>query len=458
MSIRRRLGLSLIVIVVFALVGAALGAGGDKDANGYRVRAIFDNSSFVIKGEDVKISGVNVGTIDGLDVDDHHRAVVVLKITDPAFVPFRKDATCHVGLQSLIGEQYVECSPTQPRGGNAAPAAALPKIAKGQPGAGQHLLPVSQTSSPVGQDLLNDIMRVPEQQRLPLIINELGAGLTGNGDALAAALRRASPTLQKADKLVAILADQNETLARLTDDSAAILAPLAQHRRDLTGFIKNAGTAGAATARQGDALEENFARLPAFLKELGPAADRLGALADQATPAIAALDDQAPSVNQATQELGPLSTQATGALKTLGRVADQGRQTLPKANRVVTQLANLGVPLQPLAQNLGNLSASFDRTGGIESLMHFIYFYVGAINGEDASGHYTRAGLSFSNCATRAVAVDPGCSSDFFDGDSGSGGGSDSASAASTSQKSAAKAPSSKASSSLLSYLLDGGR
>lgn len=451
MSVRRRLGLSAIVIVVFALVGAALGAGGDSASGGYRVRAIFDNSSFVIKGEDVKISGVNVGKIDDLDVDSHHRAVVVLKITDPAFIPFRKDATCHVGLQSLIGEQYVECSPTQPRGGDKAPAPELPKVPQGQPGAGQHYLPVSQTSSPVGQDLLNDIMRVPQQQRLPLIINELGAGLTGNGDALAAALRRASPTLQKADKLVAILADQNRTLARLTDDSATILAPLAQHRRDLTGFIKNAGTAGAATARQGDALEQNFARLPAFLKELGPAADRLGALADQAAPAIRALDDQAPSVNQATQELGPLSTQATGALKTLGRVADQGRQTLPKANRVVTQLADLGVPLEPLAQNLGDLSASFDKSGGIESLMRFIYFYVGAVNGEDASGHYTRAGLGFNQCVQRRGEEVSGCSAQYFDDTSSSGSGDASAASVQT------KAVEPDATSALLGYLLDGG-
>jgi ABC-type transporter Mla subunit MlaD len=454
MSLRRRLGLSVIVIVVFVLVGAALGAGGDNKDKDYRVRAVFDNSSFVIKGEDVKISGVNVGTIDGLDVDQQHHAVVVLKITDPAFVPFRKDATCRVGLQSLIGEQFVECSPTQARGGDQKPAAVLPTVPKGQPGAGQHYLPVSQTSSPVGQDLLNDIMRVPEQQRLPLIINELGAGLTGNGEALASALRRASPTLQKADQLVAILADQNRTLAKLTDDSSEILAPLAQHRRDLTGFIKNAGTAGAATASQGDALEQNFARLPAFLRELGPAADRLGALADQATPTIQALDAQAPSVNQATQELGPLSTQATGAVKTLGRVADQGRRTIPKANRVVSQLADLGLPLQPLAQNLGALSSSFDRSGGIESLMRFIMFYTGAINGEDSSGHYTRAGLSFGDCTTRTPAVEANsiCQAKFVDQIAKPAPKDTGATAASVKP-----APSANTSAALLSYLLDGG-
>lgn len=266
MTLKRRALYSLIVVFVVAAVAAAVGAGGDDDGGGYRVRAVFDNASFVIAGEDVKVAGVNVGKIDSLDVDDKKRAVVVLRIEDPAFVPFRKDATCRIGLQSLIGEQFVECEPTQVRGGDAQPAPELPEIADGEPGAGQHLLPVSRTSSPVGADLLNTIMRVPQRQRLPLIINELGAGLSGNGEALRAALTRSSPALQQADKLVAILAKQNETLGRLTDESDAILAPLAERRKSLTGFVKNAADAGAATARQGDALEASFARFPAFLR------------------------------------------------------------------------------------------------------------------------------------------------------------------------------------------------
>jgi ABC-type transporter Mla subunit MlaD len=457
-TLRRRLVVSLAVFVTAVCVGAALGAGGDGDGDGYRVRAIFDNASFVISGEDVKVAGVNVGTIDSLDVDDKNRAVVVLKIDDPAFRPFRTDAKCHVGLQSLIGEQFIECEPTQVRGGDRAAAPELPKIKDGEPGAGQHLLPVDRTSSPVGADLLNNIMRVPQRQRLPLIINELGAGLSGNGEALSAALKRASPTLQQADELVAILARQNKMLGKLVDDSDAVLAPLAKRRKDLGTFVKNVGDTAAATAREGDALEENFARFPAFLQELGPAADRLGELADQTTPAIrnlaseaatvnastkllGPLAQQAPAVNEATARLGPFTRQARPALKTLGKVADQGRQTFPKFEAQADQLNKLGTPLVPLAENLAKLSSSFDDTGGIESLMSFIYFYTGAVNGEDASGHYTRAGLGFSNCVDRSDANSVndtlGCTAAFFDKDSA-----------------AATAARAKASSALLGYLL----
>jgi ABC-type transporter Mla subunit MlaD len=437
MMLRKRLLISLAVFAAAVAVGAALGAGGSDDGGGYRVRAIFDNASFVIAGEDVKVAGVNVGTIDKLDVDAKHRAVVVLKIEDPAFRPFRTDASCTIRLQSLIGEQFVECAPTQQRGGDQKPAPELPTIKSGQPGAGQHLLPVARTSSPVGQDLLNDIMRVPERQRLPLIINELGAGLSGNGEALQAALKRASPALQQADNLVAILARQNKTLGQLTDDSSAVLAPLAKRRKDLGGFVKNVGLTAAATARQGDAFEANLSKLPAFLRELGPAADRLGELADQASPAIDNFASEAAAVNATTERLGPLAKQADPTVQTLGKVADQGRKTFPKADAVVSQLDKLGIPLQPLAANLGKLSSSFDDTGGIESLMRFIYFYTGAVNGEDASGHYTRAGLSFSACVTRTPDVTPGCGATFFD-----------------SKAASASAARAKASSSLLGYLL----
>ena len=74
----------------------------------------------MIKGEDVKIAGVKVGKIESLDVTPDNKAAVVLDITDPGYQDFRKDATCTIRPQSLIGEQFVECTPTQKRAPGAA--------------------------------------------------------------------------------------------------------------------------------------------------------------------------------------------------------------------------------------------------------------------------------------------------------------------------------------------------
>lgn len=451
-ALRRRIVISVAVFVAAVCVGAALGAGGDGDGKGkYLVRATFDNASFVIPGEDVKVAGVVVGSIDSLDVDAKHRAVVVLRIDDPAFKPFREDASCRVGLQSLIGEQFVECDPTRKRGAGRSPAPELTTIKDGEPGAGQHPLPVDRTSSPVGVDLLNNIMQVPQRQRLPLILNELGAGVAGNGEELNAAIKRASPVLQKADELVATLASQDKMLGKLTDDSDEILASLADRRKDIGRFIKNTGDAASATARQGDDLEQSFAKFPAFLKQLGPATDRLGAFADQATPAIEGFSAQAASVNEATKLLGPIAEQATPTFTSLGKVADQGRATFPALLKDAQQINKLGTTLQPVADNLAKLSTSLDQTGGIESLMRLIYFYVGAINGEDASGHYTRTALGFNACVDRSDAdpklFDPlnTCLSKFT-APAGDGSGDDA---------SAARA---KTSSALLGYLMGDGK
>jgi ABC-type transporter Mla subunit MlaD len=454
---RGRLIAAAALVAVCLAAGLAIGAGGDNGGGRYLVRAVFDNSSFVIPGEDVKVAGVKVGKIDSLDLTKDNKAVVVLNITDPAFQSFKTDAGCRIALQSLIGEQFVDCKATA--GGNDGRAKALPAIKDG-PGKGQHLLSVSHNTTPVGVDLLNNIMRQPQRERFRLIISELGAGLAANGEGLRKAVRRANPALQQVDNVVAILARQNDMLGKLVDDSDTVLGPLAEHRKDLGGFVDTAGQTAVATAKQGDALEQNFAKLPAFLEQLKPATQRFGALADQMTPAVASLSAQAPAVNQALKDLGPFSLSATPALKTLGNVADRGRQTFPKIGGLVDSLGNLATPLQPLAANLGDVSSSFDSAGGFESLMRFIYNYTGTVNGEDAQGHFLRSTVDVTNCVQRAT-TSPSCPSTFEKpGSEDASAAKAQATATATATAATSTAEKTKAASTLLDYLLgqDGGK
>jgi ABC-type transporter Mla subunit MlaD len=402
----------LLVFLIAAGIGALIAASSGSNDNAYRVRAVFDNASFLIPGEDVKIAGVKDGTIDRLDLTRDNKAAVVLRIDDPAFHGFRKDAHCKVGLQSLIGEQFVECVPTQARGPGVKPAPPLHRLASG-PGAGQYLLPVTGTTTPVNQDLINNIVRVPQAQRLRLIINELGAGLAGNGTELRAALRRANPALQQTDRVVAVLARQNRTLARLVEVSDQVLSPLARRRKELTGFVTKAGLTAQATARQGDALEQNLRKLPGFLEKLGPAADDFGALADQMTPALESLRRHSGAINTTVENLGPTAKVATPALVALGDTAEHAADTFPALEPTTKKLTDLTQPLEPLAKDLAALSSSFDKTGGIEDVMRFIYFYTAAVNGEDQMGHYIRGGLQVSVCSGRSSLRSPGCEADF---------------------------------------------
>jgi ABC-type transporter Mla subunit MlaD len=401
-----------LVFVVSALIGALIASSSGGSDGVYRVRAVFDNASFLIAGEDVKIAGVKVGTIDRLDLTAGNKAAVVLKIQDPAFRPFRADATCHVGLQSLIGEQFVECAPTQARGPGVKAPPPLPEIKSG-PGKGEHLLPVSHTTTPVNADLILDIMRVPERERFRLVINELGAGLAGNGTELRKAIRRANPALQQTDRVIAVLARQNRTLAQLVSESDQVLGPLAKKRRELAGFITKAGETAQATAERGDDLERDFKKLPPFLEKLGPAAEDFGRLADEATPALESLRTQAASINKTVEGLGPTAKKATPALVALGDTAERATTVFPELEPTTTKLTGLARPLLPLSMDLADVSSSFDKTGGVENLMRFIYYYTASTNGEDELGHYIRASLNVNVCSGRVSKVAPGCESNF---------------------------------------------
>ncbi len=382
-----------IAVALGIAAGGLLGiAARDDDDGGYLVRAVFDNGSFVIPGEDVKIAGVKVGAIHDVDLTEDNKAAVVLKIDDPAFVPFRKDAQCQIRLQSLIGEQFIECVPTRPRKEGEPLAAELAKLEDGR-GEGQHLLPADNNITPVGEDLLRDINRLPQREGLRLIVNELGAGLAGNGDRLRDAVRRANPALKEFDGFVKVLAEQDRLLGRLIDESDTVLASWVEKRKETAGFIRHSGATAVAAAERGDDIERNFQRFPAFLRELKPTADRFAGMADQMAPALDSLDGQAKAINAMVEGTGPFFDAATPALVSLGDFADRGRELFPAIRPLVGDLAELGRPLRPTSRNLAKLFGSFDDTGGIEELMQLIYFFTGTVNGVDTKGHYARAGL-----------------------------------------------------------------
>jgi ABC-type transporter Mla subunit MlaD len=404
-----------VAAALFAVIAVVVALAVRRSTTGpsaYTVRAVFDNSSFVIPGEDVKVAGVKVGSITSVALTPDNKAAIVLSIDNRRYVPFRADAHCEIGLESLLGEQFVQCTPTQPRPAGASPPTALPAITSGA-GKGEHLLPVQSTTAPIGIDLLADITRLPQQQRLQLVISGLGAGLAGNGQELNAALRRADPALQQTDQVIHTLAGENRTIARLIDQSDRILGPLTAQRAHIGGAIDHVGEVAQAAAAQGHAIEQNLVDFPPFLRQLTPAAQRLTALADQMVPALNVLGAQAPAINQSLVGLGPLTKASIPALKTLGNVAQRGEKVFPRSHDVVAELSQLGKRLVPLASDLAALSGSFDATGGIEDVMRFIYYYTGTVNGEDAISHYIRSSFEVGGCSARASSQGPGCGSTF---------------------------------------------
>jgi phospholipid/cholesterol/gamma-HCH transport system substrate-binding protein len=409
--VKRAVAIASVLIAASVLAVFASGAAAPPPSD-YRVRAIFRNAFSVIPGEDVKVAGVKVGKVDALDVTPDQQAAVVLRIDRAGFQDFRRDAECTIRPQSLIGEKFVECEPTQPRAAGTPAPPPLRRIARG-PGRGQYLLPVSQTSRPVDLDLVANVMRLPERERLSIILGELGTALAGRGPELRQAIRNANPALRETDKVLAILARQNRVLEKLAADADRIMAPLARDRARAADFVAQAGTVATAVASRDADLERNIRRLPAFLRELRPTMERLGSLSDEMTPVLRDLDAVAPDLNRFVLQLGPFSRQADPALARLGEASAVGRDALIRSRPIIQELGRFASAARPLSTNLRALTTSLRDTGGIERAMDYLFFQVAAINGFDSIGHYLRAGLIVNTCSLYAVTESPGCTAKF---------------------------------------------
>ena len=400
------------VTLLLALAAAALVTTGAGDGGSYKVRAIFDNAGFVVPGEDVKIAGVKVGQVDSMDVTRDFKAAVVLDIQDPAYQDFRSDASCQVRPQSLIGEKFIECEPTQPRAADAELPPALRKIDDGA-GEGQYLLPVSNTKQSVDLDLINNVMRLPYRQRLSLIVNELGTGLAGRGTELNAVIRRADPALKEVDEVLKILASQNKVLSNLARDSDTVLAPLARERRHVASAIEHSSNVAEATAERRRDLEADIERLPRFLRELRPTMRRIGGLSDQATPVFAALGNEAPDINRMIRELGPFSRAGIPAVESLGDASVIGTPAMRDLLPITKDLRRFAKTARPVGKTAAAVLESFKRGRGVERLLDYAFYQVAAVNGFDRFGHYLRARLILNTCSRYYTEPVDGCSARF---------------------------------------------
>jgi ABC-type transporter Mla subunit MlaD len=402
----RRIAMFAAVLVALAAVAAVASASGGAGGGTYHVRAIFDDASFAVQGEQVRVAGAPVGSIAALGVTAGKQAAVTLEIDDSRFAPFHANATCAIRPQSLIGEMYVDCNP----GTAAAPT--LREIAGG-PGKGDYYLPVTNTSSPVDFDIAQDIYQEPVTQRLAIILNEFGTGLAARGSDLNAVIRRADPALGNTDQVLKILASQNRALAKLATDSATVLGPLAQKRSALADFITQANTTAQASAAQAADISKSIQLLPGFLRQLRPLMVDLGTLSAQGTPLASSLGQSAAALGREFQQLTPFAAAARTSLINLGNSAQQSQAPLVATIPLAKQLNQLGIQAAPSANLLDKLTASLENTGAIGQLMAVLFNGTNAANGFDSLGHYVRDELLVSDCTGYAISPVPGCSARF---------------------------------------------
>jgi virulence factor Mce-like protein len=399
---KRVAGILLVLAAAVGFVVLAGGAGSDEpQGNAFKVE--LDNAFGLIEGGDFKVAGVRAGQITKLDLDRRTKhAVVHFTVTEKGFGDLRKDASCEVLPQSLVGEYYVDCQPGRSR-------AKLP--AGGT-------IPVEQTAGTIPPDLVNNLLRRPTRERLSLVVAELGAAVAGNADNLNAALRRATPALRETNKVLALLADQNQVLADLTTNADRVVGDLAANRKDVARWVTEARDTASASAERDREIAAGFRRLPGFLRELRPTMTDLGRTVDAQGPALRTLSQSAGQLERLFENIPPFARATRPGIDALGEASKVGREAAAKARPTVAELARYAAGVPELGKNLAIIlehlddrkySAELDPRSpggqgytGLEALLQYVLDQTLSTTIHDGNTHILAAFPFEGECAAYA--------------------------------------------------------
>jgi virulence factor Mce-like protein len=400
---RRIAAITLLLAAVAA--GWSAAASADEEVRTYKIEMY--NAFGIVEQSEVRVSGVNVGEVVELDVNEDKRAVITVELRGD-LVTLGTETQCSSEPQSLIAEYFIDCEPA------------------GEPLEEGGIIPASQVSQTVQTDLVQNTLREPFKQRFRLLINEFGTALAGNSEALNEAIRLGAPALTDLKEVTAVLRDQRETIAELNSDSSEVVGELAAKRNEIADFIDEAEDVSKIGADRRDTVSTNFSLLDDFVGELRPSLEELNRLALAQTPLLEELRGAAPGLARLSGNLPAFNRASEDALRTLGKAGDVGRVALTRGRDEIQLLADAGENATEALEPLGDFVADLDdprraveyderagvdtgRTGvepgrkdtmgytGLEGLLNYIRYQTLAINQFDQVSHVFRFGIYEAN-------------------------------------------------------------
>ena len=363
----------LVIAVCAAAFGAVMLISSGRAS--YRVAAIFDTADGIIPGNQVKIAGVAVGSVDQVALAPGPKARIVMSLASGQG-PFHRDATCTVLPEGLISENFVQCNP------GSADGRPLARGAEGVP-----TVTLAHTTVPASLQQVLDVFSLPVDDRLRVMIDELGIATAGRGDDLNALLKRSNPALIQAQRVLTIIGAQRQQLATGISQTDRVLAALANQKQSVRSFVDRAAVVARASATHRTALGLSIKRLPALLDAARPGLRSLDTAINHGTPLLESLRSAAPELTTATYDVRSFVGAGIPALKSLGSATGIAQAAVHAASPVVADLESTSGKAVPFALDLDRLLVSTRDTGGLDGLLSLFYALAGFTSSYDTISH-----------------------------------------------------------------------
>jgi len=240
---------------------------------GYKVTVPFTEASQLAESAEVRISGVSVGRISGIERNAEGEAEATLEI-DAEYAPIPSDTRAVLRQKTLLGETYVELTPGSEE------AEPVPE------GGG---LPVAQVSDSVQLDEIFRAFDPRTQAAFRAWMQGQSSALEGRGEDLSAAIAALEPFADEADRLLRVLDSQEQAVTRLVSDGGEVFGALSERQGQLQGLIRASNEVFGTTAARNEELAEAFTIFPTFLRESRTTLTRLEEFAVDTDPVVTAL-------------------------------------------------------------------------------------------------------------------------------------------------------------------------
>jgi phospholipid/cholesterol/gamma-HCH transport system substrate-binding protein len=300
-------------LLLTAVATVVLAYGNGEFDGGYDLRATFPSATqglYTDGGSDVKLRGVNIGSVSGIELRDDGQVDVTLRIDDGVEVPRSVAAT--IEPLSVFGPKFVRLQPG---------------AVEGRPGVLSEGDEIAETMAPVElTDILASATRLFEQvdpRDVVVILRTLADGVGGLGPEIGRSIDAGSELLDVGARNV-------DDTSRLLRDLAALATTLADHAddarsitEDLAGALPVVGeepgrlddlldATTAISASFADLLADNATELDATIRAVATFVDGVHARADQIPDLLHLIDSFFGRLSDVIRFDGPADTQMAG--------------------------------------------------------------------------------------------------------------------------------------------------
>ena len=316
-STGRILAIGALALVVLVIAYLVFGSGG-----GATYHLIFPEAGQLVRGDQVQVGGVPVGSVTDLSLTKDFKADVTIRVNS-SLTPLHEGTTAQVRVPSLssVANRYVQLSP----GPNNKPA-----LSDGA------TLPASATKEVTDLDQLFNALNPKTRKGLSQFIQGTAEQYVGAGKQLGESTEYFGPFLSASDHFFSELVRDQPVFTNFLVETAKAVTTIGARAPALSNLIENANKTFTAIGDEQSNFAAGLKQLPVTLREGNKTFAELPATFNALKTLVNASKPTSKPLTTLFERLRPLLTTATPAVRNFNAAFSR-----PGANNDLTDIVKI---------------------------------------------------------------------------------------------------------------------